>query len=37
LTKKFEFKFDDREKNKKIFAAMALELLRRHLTGEISA
>jgi nicotinamide-nucleotide amidase len=33
--RKFEFRFDDREKNKKMFAAMALELLRRYLTGQI--
>lgn len=27
----FAFSFDDRDKNKKMFAAMALEILRRHL------
>ncbi|MEX1298577.1 MAG: CinA family nicotinamide mononucleotide deamidase-related protein [Desulfotignum sp.] len=37
VSRKFEFRFDDRDKNKKIFAAMALELLRRYLTGERSA
>ena len=31
--KTFVFKFDDREKNKQMFAAMALETLRRHLAG----
>lgn len=36
VSRKFEFKFDDREKNKKIFAAMALELLRRYLTEKKS-
>ncbi|MCF8125917.1 MAG: CinA family nicotinamide mononucleotide deamidase-related protein, partial [Desulfotignum sp.] len=30
-SKTFEFKFDDREKNKQMFAAMALETLRRQL------
>lgn len=35
--RKFEFRFDDRDKNKKMFAAMALELLRRYLTDQISA
>ncbi|HSL61208.1 MAG TPA: nicotinamide-nucleotide amidohydrolase family protein [Desulfotignum sp.] len=29
----FEFRFDDRNKNKKMFAAMALETLRRHLVA----
>ena len=37
VSRKFEFKFDDRDKNKKMFAAMALELLRRYLAGQISA
>jgi nicotinamide-nucleotide amidase len=36
VSRKFEFRFDDRDKNKKIFAAMALELLRRYLTDRIS-
>lgn len=36
VSRKFEFKFDDRDKNKKIFAAMALELLRRYLTEKKS-
>jgi nicotinamide-nucleotide amidase len=36
-SRKFEFKFDDRDKNKKMFAAMALEMLRRYLTDEKSA
>jgi nicotinamide-nucleotide amidase len=31
--KTFVFRFDDREKNKQMFAAMALETLRRHLAG----
>jgi nicotinamide-nucleotide amidase len=35
--RKFEFRFDDRDKNKKMFAAMALELLRRYLTGQTPA
>jgi nicotinamide-nucleotide amidase len=37
VSRKFEFRFDDRDKNKKIFAAMALELLRRYLIEETSA
>lgn len=33
-SKKFVFKLDDREKNKKMFAASALEMLRQHLVSE---
>ena len=33
MAKKYQFSFDDREKNKRMFAVMALELLRRHLTS----
>jgi nicotinamide-nucleotide amidase len=36
-SRKFEFKFDDRDKNKKMFAAMALELLRQRLAEDRSA
>jgi nicotinamide-nucleotide amidase len=34
-SKKYEFTFDDRSKNKKMFAAMALETLRRHLADPV--
>lgn len=34
ISQTYTFRFDDRSKNKKMFAAMALETLRRHLTDK---